>query len=374
MNPQGRAKGDLAPRRRTRGIAMSPTVLRGLLCALAATLLVAGCGVRPLRDPQDVVPLAPVPVTDRAFEDRILALDPEHVTPAQVKDILARGPTPRIMLLHGGIYPVHLAMSSFGHFLVGMGYPEARIRDPFDGAWSHSPYEDAERLAGMVAFYYEKDGMVPILIGHSQGGMQAVKILYVLAGDYSPEVPVWNPLTDFAERRTTFIDPLTRREVPVVGGFRVPYVSVVGAGGAAFLLPNQWTMVGKLRTVPDTVEEFTGYAIDLDLWAWTLPGVKESRDFENGGHVRVRNVVLPAGNNHVFIPAVDDLLDSAASRAYIDAYDPAAGVAPPRGSPENIEWAADVWRMVKKYWVIEAQRLIRARRTLQASAGAGKLE
>jgi hypothetical protein len=32
-----------------------------------------------------------------------------------------------------------------------MGYPEAKIRDPVDGSWSHSPYEDAERLAGIAA-------------------------------------------------------------------------------------------------------------------------------------------------------------------------------------------------------------------------------
>ncbi|MFO1396820.1 MAG: hypothetical protein U1F48_07125 [Burkholderiales bacterium] len=353
---------------------MTRASLRTWVAALAAIAVLAGCGVRPLRDAGSVAPLAPPPVTDRAIEDRILALDPDHVTPADVKDILVKGPTPRIMLLHGGIYPVHLAMSAFGRYLVDMGYPEARIRDPFDGAWSHSPYEDADRLAGMLAWYYEKDGMVPILIGHSQGGMQAVKILYVLAGDYGSAVPVWNPLTDFAEKRTTFVDPLTRREVPVVGGFKVAYVSVVGAGGAALLLPNQWTMVGKLRTVPDTVEEFTGYAIDLDLWAWTVPGVKESRDFENHGHVRVRNVVLPAGNNHVFIPVTDDLASNPAQRAWIDRYDPDAKVPPPAGSPENIEWAADVWRMVKKYWVIEAQRLIRARRTVPAPAVAGTLE
>ena len=56
---------------------------------------------------------------------------------------------------------------------------------PYDGSWSHSPYEDAERLAGIAAWYYEKDGMPPMLIGHSQGGMQAVKVLHVLNGEYS---------------------------------------------------------------------------------------------------------------------------------------------------------------------------------------------
>ena len=81
---------------------------------------------------------------DRALEDRILALDPEQITDDDVRNTLARAPTPRIMLLHGGIYPVHLAMVSFGRFLVGMGYPEKQIRDPGDGSWSHSPYEDSD--------------------------------------------------------------------------------------------------------------------------------------------------------------------------------------------------------------------------------------
>ena len=64
--------------------------------------------------------------------------------------VLASGPTPRVVLLHGGIYPVHLAMESFGGFLAGMGYPEAKIRSPADGSWSHSPYESSVQLAGLL--------------------------------------------------------------------------------------------------------------------------------------------------------------------------------------------------------------------------------
>ena len=169
--------------------------------------------------------------------------------------------------------------------------------------------------------------MPPMLIGHSQGGMQAVKILHVLNGGYAAEVPVWNPLTDFPESRTTIVDPLTGRPVPVVG-LRISYASAVGAGGAAFLLPNQWTLVGRLRTIPDTVEEFTGYWIDVDLWAWTFPGADATRKFENSGHVKVRNVTLPASNNHVTLPVTADLAEDPAIRAWIDAYRP-GGAAPP---------------------------------------------
>jgi len=353
------------------GLTSNSSSLLALLLAL--TVALGGCAVRPLRAPADVPALAPPPVTDRALEDRILALDPEKVSAADVANVLRKGPTPRIMLLHGGIYPVHLSMVSFGHFLVGMGYPEAKIRDPFDGTWSHSPYEDAERLAGIAAWYYEKDGMPPMMIGHSQGGMQAVKVLHVLNGEYSPVVAVWNPLSDFAEDRTAIVDPATRRQQPVVG-MRLAYVSAIGAGGAAFLLPNQWSLLGKLRTIPDTVEDFTGYSIDVDFWAWTVPGVDATRKFANGGKAHVRNVTLPAGISHVTAPVSADLADSATMRAWIDAYVPGTSAAPPPGSEDNIVWVADVWWSVKKYWTIEAQRYLRAKRAVPGSAVATKLE
>src|SRR5262245_15146784 len=78
---------------------------------------------------------------ERSVEDRILALNPEQVTEDDVRAVLVKGPTPRIMGVHGGIYPVHLLMESFAQFLTGMGYPEDRIRALGDGTLSRSPYE-----------------------------------------------------------------------------------------------------------------------------------------------------------------------------------------------------------------------------------------
>ena len=157
---------------------------------------------------------------------------------SDVRTILAAGPTPRIVSLHGGIYPVHLVMESFARFLIGMGYPESKIRHPGDGRLSHSPYENSAQIAGLIAWYYERDGLRPLIIGHSQGGIQAVKVLHELAGDVGERVRVWNPLTDRAENRTTILDPLTGRERPVVG-LKVGYASAVGAGrrGAAAAEP-----------------------------------------------------------------------------------------------------------------------------------------
>ncbi|MEP7328862.1 MAG: hypothetical protein ABI777_06600 [Betaproteobacteria bacterium] len=297
------------------------------------------------------------PHVDKALAARIMALDPDRISDADVQQVLRHGPVPRIMLLHGGIFPVHLSMTSFGNFLVGMGYPEEKIRDPRSGDWSYSPYADAERLAGIAAWYYEHDRMPPMLIGHSQGGMQAIKVLYVFAGAYAADVPVWNPLTDFAEGRTSVRDPGTGRERPVVG-LSLDYVSAVGAGGAAFLLPNQWSLLDRLHTIPDTVENFTGYTIGVDLWAWTLPTTGR---YVSAGTAHVRNVTLSAANSHVLVPVTADFAADPDARAWIDAYRPdvAPGPPPPSAGP-NLQWAADVWWSVKKHWALEAQRSLRA--------------
>ena len=66
---------------------------------------------------------------------RILALDPDRISDRDVRETLSKAPAPRIVLLHGGIYPVHLVMASFWRFLTSMGYPEAQIRDPSTGEW-----------------------------------------------------------------------------------------------------------------------------------------------------------------------------------------------------------------------------------------------
>src|SRR5438477_3128561 len=185
------------------------------LWAIVVALALAGCATPTAPPGETTAPRART--ADRALEDQILALDPEHLSGGDVRT-LGRGPAPRIILLHGGIYPVHLLMVSFGRFLTGMGYPEAQIRDPETHDWSYSPYEDSGELAGIVAWQYEHDGMRPMIIGHSQGGMQAVKVLRELAGKMdTTQIPVWNPTTHQAESRTTITDPLTGKERPVVG-------------------------------------------------------------------------------------------------------------------------------------------------------------
>src|SRR5262249_23451276 len=224
--------------------------------------------------------------------------------------------------------------------------------------------QDSRELAGLVAWYYERDGMRPMIVGHSQGGVQAVKVLDELAGVFGDELVVWNPVTDAAEARTAIVDPLSGERRPVVG-VTVSYVSVVGAGGAALLLPNQWSMVHRLRTIPDTVDEFTGFSISVDLVALTFPGARGAAADHANGKAKVRNVFLPSDYNEVVMRATRELAQRTAMREWIDAFVPGrAGQADtmPEGNNAGALWAADVWYSIKKHWCLELQRLIRARR------------
>jgi hypothetical protein len=339
----------------------------------AAALVLAACAAVPLpADPAaggtppaaTAGPPLRIAALERSLEDRILALDPENITASDVRDTLSKAPAPRIVLIHGGVFPVHLAMTSFGQFLIGMGYPEERVRVPGGDDWSHNPYLPSERLAGLIAWSYEQEGMRPMLIGHSQGGIQVVKVLNDLAGTYAAKVPVWNPLTNRAESRTTIIDPLTGRQRPVVG-VSVSFASAVGAGGPSFIFPNNWDVIGRLRDVPDTAAQFNGYFIGIDWFVVNVGDPGGSR-FRPLGKTQVRNVVLPAGYLHVSVPVTRHLPQNPDFKAFIDAYRPTTDKPDESTMPgtytDNVYYAADNWHAIKKHWTLELQRLINARR------------
>ena len=83
-------------------------------------------------------------------------------------------------------------------FLIAMGYPGKQMRDPRDGKLSQRSFGDSLHWAGTLAWYYESEGMMPMLIGHSQGGMMAIRILYELDGAFHDAIPVWDPLAGAA--------------------------------------------------------------------------------------------------------------------------------------------------------------------------------
>jgi hypothetical protein len=344
---------------------MNPSLTR-----IAAGFVAVALLGTPLRAPAaDAVERAPAsfvaPKLDPALAMRLLALDCTRISADDVR-ALAQGPTPRIIMVHGGIFPVHLVMASFGRFLAGMGYPESRIRDS-GGDWSYSPYMDTKQLAGLVAWQYERDGMRPLLIGHSQGGLYVVKIIKDLAGQTAQSLQVWNPRDWAFENRTTIVDPLTGRTRPVIG-VSVAYGSAIGAGGLALILPNQWEPLETLRKIPDTIDEFTGYFINSDLIAMSFPGNPLDSRYQATGTATVRNVMLPPTYNHISAPDAEDLAKDAQVRAWIDAYVPKPGAdtdadadtsSLPAAAQQHALYAADVWYSVKKSWCQEAQRLIR---------------
>jgi hypothetical protein len=306
---------------------------------------------------------------DDVLAARLLALDPMRISDGNVRDLLARVPAPRIILLSGSVPLV--TMEPFARFLVAMGYPEASIRDPANGAWWYSSYESSTDLAGTLAWYYERDGMMPMLIGHSQGGMLVSRTLFELAGAFGATVPVRNPLTGETLARTEIVDPIDGGVRPVVG-LKVPYAAALATGKLPRLLLGQWTMLAKLRDVPDTVDEFTGFLIEWDPIAGTFPGAER---YAASGTATVRTVTLPSSYSHIGLPRTLHLATNAVTRAWIDAYTPEAAATLPQTDPEidttNLLHAADIWFSIKKHWCLEAQRLVRSRMAAHAAQGAG---
>ena len=303
------------------------------------------------------------------LEDKILALDPLHVSEKDIHEVLSQAPAPRIINIHGGIYPVHRRMISFSQFLIGMGYPAFSITNANDGTYTFSCYESSEMVAGMIAWYYEKESLRPIIVGHSQGGFQAVKILHEFAGHDSKTMAVWNPLTWSRENRYDIIDPLTGKERPVVG-LQLGYVTSMGAGGVTRVLPNQWDMAFTLRSIPDSVEEFTGFYKFRDLLGGDLWGYGSMNYFHSNGSAKVRNIELPAPWKHGAVPDTKHLLKDKAIVDRINNYVPPpestlhipANEENMRPETRNLAWAEDVWYSIKKYWVLDLQRYVRARR------------
>jgi hypothetical protein len=308
-----------------------------VLAALAAASAAASTSVEPAR------------------AARILALDPDHVSARDVSDALAPAPAPRVILLSGSVPLV--TMEPFGRFLAAMGYPEASIRDPATGEWSYSSYRSASELAGIVAAHYERDAMMPMLIGHSQGGMVVLRTLWELAGAFGDAIAVRDPASGESEGRAEIVDPLDGRARPVVG-LRVGYAAALATGKLPRLLLGQWTMLGRLRSVPDTVEEFTGFLIEWDPIAGTFPGAE---GYAAAGSAGVRTVTLPSSYSHIGLPRVLELAADPVTRDWIDAYAPDRVAPLPTGvDTTNLLHAADIWYSVKKHWCIELQRLLRA--------------
>jgi len=287
----------------------------------------------------------------------VLALDCRRVTASDVAQALAKAPAPRIILFQGSLAVT--TMAPFAEFLAAMGYPRERMRDPRDGSVSQGSFGGSRRWAGTAAWYYESEGMMPMLIGHSQGGMMAIRILYELDGAFDEAIPVWDPVAGEALPRTTIRDPRTGITRPVKG-LTVDYAAALATGKLPRIFLGQWDMVARLRRIPDTVSDFTGFSIPWDPVAGTLG---DPEPYAAIGAARVRNVTLPSRYSHVGLPDTLHLATQEATRRWIDAWSPECTSPPPEGDgidATNIVHAADIWYSVKQHWCRSAQRVLAA--------------
>jgi hypothetical protein len=200
---------------------------------------------------------------------------------------------------------------------------------------------------------------MPMLIGHSQGGMMVIRILYELDGAFHESVPVWDPVAGVALPRATIRDPRTGATRPVVG-LAVGYAAAIATGKLPRVLLGQWDMLAKLRRIPDTVNEFTGFSIPWDPIAGTFG---EPEPYVAIGTARVRNVILPASTSHIRIPETLHLATNDVTRAWIDAWTPDVPMPLPDRTgmdATNLLYAADIWHSVKKHWCLSAQQALPA--------------
>ena len=328
---------------------VSGAVLRRSCVAVLMACLAFGWRIADGSEGQ-ATPVSPRIVPEVA--ERLSRLDCSTIDAQTVSDVLARSPAPRIVLLQGSVAIV--TMEPFARFLIGMGYPADRLRNPRDGSFSYSSFADSAMLAGALAFDYEQSGVEPMLIGHSQGGMLAIRVLYEFAGEFHDALQVVDPATGVALGRTTIVDPRTHRARPVVG-LHVAYAAALATGWLPRLLLGQWTMLPRLRKIPDSVGEFTGFDIPHDAIAGNLLGIPP---YVAIGAARVRNVTLPVRYTHVALPIADHLLLDPALRDWIDAWQPDHEEPVPEGVTSNIVHAADIWHSVKRHWCEQAQRLL----------------
>jgi hypothetical protein len=281
---------------------------------------------------------------------------------------LAGGPAPRVLLLQGSVALV--SMEPFARFLIAMGYPAAALRDPDDGSMSRSSFTDSRKLAGIIAWHYERDAMMPMLIGHSQGGMLAIRVLYDLAGEFGPSIEVWDPEHNQGTGRDWIRDPYSGEQRPVVG-LQLPYVAALATGKLPRVLLGQWSMLGRLRGIPDSVEEFTGFLIRWDPIAGTFPG---SEPYRALGSASVRTIELPAATSHIGLPDVAWIATDPRTRDWVDRYRPGQDVPADVADDARVGsllMAADVWHSVRRHWCLEAQRHARWQTHAAPAAGAG---
>jgi hypothetical protein len=189
--------------------------------------------------------------------------------------------------------------------------------------------------------------------------MLVVRTLHELAGQFHDAVPVFDPVTRIAQARTVIRDPYANADTPVVG-LKVSFAAALATGALPRVLLGQWTMLPLLRRIPDTVDEFSGFAIPWDPIAGTLGNPEP---YVATGRAKVRNVLLPASYSHIGLPRTEHLAAQPVTRDWIDAYRPGQPMLEPESTAidaTNVLHAADLWFSIRRHWCDEGQQLLRA--------------
>lgn len=286
---------------------------------------------------------------------RSATLDCDSVSARDVREFLPSNRAPRIIALQGSVPLV--TMEPFAEFIEAMGYPAERLISGPDRARTRSSFIDSARLAGEIAWHYERDGVMPALVGHSQGGMLVIKSLHDLAGtEARGELKVWNAFTSQPEPRTTIVDPISGQKRSV-SDLKVELAAVLATGSLPRVLLGQWGMLPLLREVPDSVVDLIAFSIPWDPIAGTFANPPPYRA---KGSARVRNVVLPSSYSHIDLPRMAHLASQPTTREWIEAFDPGVATAPPAGVDiTNLFHAAELWHALKRAWCESARRTSR---------------
>lgn len=259
---------------------------------------------------------------------------------------------PRVVLLQGALGIV--TMAPMGEFLAAMGYPPAALADPRTGEMTTDSDLDGRTVAGMLAWHYEREGVRPVIVGHSKGGGVVIDTLRALAGAYGDDLALVDPRTHAALPRTRFLDPVTGESQRVVD-LKVPFASAIATGRLPRILRGQFELASVLRDVPDSVERFTGFAIPYDPIAGTLAGDEDP--YRSTGRAVVRNVVLPATTSHIGAPLAAHLARDPATRAWVESYLPGVERPMPEGADTtNLLQAAELWYSIRRAWCEETLR------------------
>ena len=99
----------------------------------------------------------------------------------------------------------------------------------------------------------------------------------------------------------------------------MPYAAAIATGKLPRVLLGQWRVLPRLRKIPDSVTEFTGFQIRWDPIAGTG---SEPEPYRALGSASVRNVLLPSATSHIGSPRTLHLAKNGSTRAWINEYMP----------------------------------------------------